>query len=232
MSLELKLQEDGSSDNFQLPGGDLQGFVCFTWTSPFHKYVDYCNLISKSFLMLPSYFIIYIRVLRASACGAVQGTDLEMLFLFLSSEIQVTLEGYLVTNPSNKLSSGKKFYSSEILCVRGELLPHPHVSLAMAFGFSVLTRLSINWLSVVSVWLNFRYLWREAAGWSVPQAFVCFSFLGEAKSSEKHDAVLPVGQDDECGLPLEDSRRVARPRPAKIARSSVHFLQSPTAVQN
>lgn len=44
MSLELKLQE---FQHQQLPGGDLQGFVCFTWTSPFHKYVDYCNLISK-----------------------------------------------------------------------------------------------------------------------------------------------------------------------------------------
>ncbi|KAK4002706.1 uncharacterized protein LOC116929704 [Daphnia magna] len=80
MSLELKLQENRNGENkFQLPGGDLQGFVCFTWTSAFHKYVDYCNLI----------------------------------------KIQVILEGYLVTNPSNKLSTGKKFYTSEILCIRG-----------------------------------------------------------------------------------------------------------------
>lgn len=58
MSLELKLQENSSkstnhlddlNNKFQFPAdGDLQGFVCFTWTSPFHKYVDYCNLISKS----------------------------------------------------------------------------------------------------------------------------------------------------------------------------------------
>lgn len=53
MSLELKLSENNdksvaNENKLQLGvGGDLQGFVCFTWTSPFHKYVDYCNLISK-----------------------------------------------------------------------------------------------------------------------------------------------------------------------------------------
>jgi hypothetical protein len=57
----------------------------------------------------------------------VQGTLISwllfLLILFFFSfptEIQVILEGYLVTNPSNKLSSGKKFYTSEILSVRGE----------------------------------------------------------------------------------------------------------------
>lgn len=43
---------------------------------------------------------------------------------FFAIEIQVILEGYLVTNPANKLSSGKKFYTSEILCVRGEFHHH------------------------------------------------------------------------------------------------------------
>ena len=136
MSLELKLQSGGNGDKFHLHGGDLQGFVCFTWTSPFQKYVDFCNLISKFYYcFLEKDYCVYTwgsavvanpYMGYSTLLSFILSCSLFYLFLFsvflfcVYQEIQVTLEGYLVTNPSNKLTSGKKFYSSEILCVRGE----------------------------------------------------------------------------------------------------------------
>lgn len=40
MSLELRVSSDGHLES-------RQGFICFSWRSPFQRYVDSCHLVSK-----------------------------------------------------------------------------------------------------------------------------------------------------------------------------------------
>lgn len=78
-------------------------------------------------------------------------------------------------------------------------------------------------------WLN-RYLWREKVGRGIPEALLLLPVYGQPEPPAANDTVLPLVQDDERRLPSQNTRDIARPRPAKSAGCGLQFLQSPVAI--
>lgn len=159
MSLELKLSEncyDKSSNENKLQlgvGGDLQGFVCFTWTSPFHKYVDYCNLISKfeghfrSTVLLPKW------INRADSL-----TVYILCFVCTKQKFRSSWKVTWWLIPTTNLAAVKSFTLprfSTFEVRRPFPLPHFVFTLATCFGFNLFHSID-------------RYLWREKTGTSFP----------------------------------------------------------------